>query len=283
MAGLPMIETGYKPEFGLGALYQGFNAANADQSAQEEILKQFLANQHAQVQNPLDEQTTAQNLLANHYKTEPEYQTGMRDMISGQGMSNLTSGQNAVALQPFKQKADQREAENQFRLADQQNGIYQLDDMIGTEQNPITRMALMKERERLTRNLKETPKFMGQRELGETRTDSAEYIAELRAQQQAEIARWKASQSGSENKDDAEKAYVRSLKQQYANGNITLEQLQAALVDVQNKKFAKPEQQGIKPIVTPDGSINLGNKAQTPQITPGGPKAPSLPSGWTMK
>lgn len=54
MAGLPMIETGYKPEFGLGALYQGFNAANADQSAQEELLKQFLANQREQSMQPLD-------------------------------------------------------------------------------------------------------------------------------------------------------------------------------------------------------------------------------------
>jgi len=196
MAGLPMIETGYKPEFGLGALYQGFNAANADQSAQEELIKQFLANQHAQVQNPLDEQTTAQNLLSNHYKTEPEYQTGMRDMISGQGMSNLTAGENAVALQPFKKNADRREEENRFRLADQQNGIYQLDDMISTEQNPLTRMAMIKERERITRNLKESPKFMGQRELKETGTESQEYRDELKLKNAWELAQWKASQSG---------------------------------------------------------------------------------------
>jgi len=50
----PQIETGYKPEFGLGALYQGFNAGNADMSAQEEILKQFLANQREQQMQPLD-------------------------------------------------------------------------------------------------------------------------------------------------------------------------------------------------------------------------------------
>lgn len=51
---LPMIETGYKPEFALGALYQGINAANAEQSAQEEILKQYLANQREQRMMPLD-------------------------------------------------------------------------------------------------------------------------------------------------------------------------------------------------------------------------------------
>lgn len=51
---LPMIETGYKPEFGLGAVYQGFNAANADMSAEEELVKQFLANQREQQMQPLD-------------------------------------------------------------------------------------------------------------------------------------------------------------------------------------------------------------------------------------
>ena len=54
--GYQAIETGYKPEFGLGALYQGFNAANADQLSEEEILKQFLANQRAQQEIPLDMQ-----------------------------------------------------------------------------------------------------------------------------------------------------------------------------------------------------------------------------------
>ena len=51
---LPMIETGYKPEFGLGAVYQGFNAANADMSAEEELVKQFLANQRERQMQPLD-------------------------------------------------------------------------------------------------------------------------------------------------------------------------------------------------------------------------------------
>jgi len=51
---LPQIETGYKPEGALGALYQGFNAANADQGAELELIKQFLANQREQQMQPLD-------------------------------------------------------------------------------------------------------------------------------------------------------------------------------------------------------------------------------------
>ncbi len=175
------IETGYKPEFALGAAFAGENAANTDMSNQLEMIKAFLANQHAQVQNPLDEQTTSQNLLANMYKTSPEYQTGMRNTISGQGMSNLAAGQTAAGLQPFVQKEKIRESQNAFERADQQNGIYQLDNLIQVEQNPIQRMALINERNRMTRNLRETPEFTGKRELKETGTDSAEYIAELRA------------------------------------------------------------------------------------------------------
>lgn len=51
---LPTIDTGYKPEFGLGAVYQGFNAANAEQGAELELIKQFLANQREQQMQPLE-------------------------------------------------------------------------------------------------------------------------------------------------------------------------------------------------------------------------------------
>lgn len=97
MAGLPMIETGYKPEYGLGALYQGFNAANADQMAQEDLLKQFLANQREVSSQPIDIEQLKQNLAAGEYRTTPEYQIGMRDTISGQGMSNLAAGRQKAA------------------------------------------------------------------------------------------------------------------------------------------------------------------------------------------
>jgi len=48
------ISTGYKPEFTLGGLYHGFNAANAEDLSQEELLKQYLANQREQQMQPLD-------------------------------------------------------------------------------------------------------------------------------------------------------------------------------------------------------------------------------------
>ena len=39
------IETGYKPEFGLGAWFAGENAANTEAANEEELIKSFLANQ----------------------------------------------------------------------------------------------------------------------------------------------------------------------------------------------------------------------------------------------
>ena len=66
---LPMIETGYKPEFGLGAVYQGFNAANAEQGAELELIKQFLANQREQSMQPMD---------VNIKQTESDYATMKR-------------------------------------------------------------------------------------------------------------------------------------------------------------------------------------------------------------
>ena len=48
------IETGYKPEFGLGAMWAGENAANAEMANQLDFIKQFLANQREQQMQPLD-------------------------------------------------------------------------------------------------------------------------------------------------------------------------------------------------------------------------------------
>ncbi len=47
------IETGYKPEFGLGAWFAGQNAANTEAANEEELIKSFLANQQSLQMNPL--------------------------------------------------------------------------------------------------------------------------------------------------------------------------------------------------------------------------------------
>lgn len=178
------IETGYKPEFGLGAMWAGENAANAEMANQLDFIKQFLANQREQQMQPIDVSQAQQNLTAGKYKTTPEYQTGMRDIISGQGMSNLAAGQTAAGLQPFKQKAEQAQLENE--LGKQQNlaKIQEIDNALNDVEatfQPGVRDKLLAARTSLINRFKETPEFAQKRELKETDTDSAEYRAELRA------------------------------------------------------------------------------------------------------
>lgn len=178
------IETGYKPEFGLGAMWAGENAANAEMANQLDFIKQFLANQREQQMQPIDVSQAQQNLTAGQYKTTPEYQTGMRDTISGQGMSNLAAGQTAAGLQPFKQKAEIAQSKEAFNLSDLTNQIYQLDQQISTEPNPLTRMAMSKERDRVAKALMSNPAFLGkqllQRENNEADLEKARIMAEAR-------------------------------------------------------------------------------------------------------
>lgn len=186
------ISTGYKPEFALGALYQGMNAANQNMSAEEELIKQFLANQRELQTQPIDVAQKQQNLESEAYKTSPEYQTGMRNTIFGQGKSNLAAGELAQALQPFKEKAGRRGLETEFQQQDMLNQLYQIDQALASEQNPLTRMAYTKERSRIADALKNSPEFLRQKELKEMGIDSAEILAQLRAQQQLDLAKQKA-------------------------------------------------------------------------------------------
>ncbi len=190
------IDTGYKPEFGLGALYQGFNAANADDATQLDLIKNFLANQREQQLQPIDVAQAQQNLDAGKYKTSPQYQEGMTNTIFGQGKSNLAAGQTAEALQPFKQKAEQASLEQQSGLLRNLSRIQQIDDALNDTEatfQPGVREQLQNARTNLINRFKETPEFAQKRELKETGTDSAEYIAELRAEAARRLAAEKAA------------------------------------------------------------------------------------------
>ena len=283
---LPMIETGYKPEFGLGAMYQGFNAANADQGAELELIKQFLANQHAQVQNPLDEQTTAQNLLANHYKTDPRYQTGMTDMIEGQGYSNLTAGQTARGLQPFKQAAGQAELQTQESKDRLFGNMYRDVERQGDQNLPEKeREAAAQQGFFLADILSEIdPKFMQQKKLLGMKTESAEDIAEIRA----ELARRLAAEKPTTLRDPktAQETMQRILAKKRRGEQLTKEDLDAYNIanDTLNAMNAAKIQPGttINPLVAPEVLLPKPTQVQSPGLTSEGQRS-SLPAGWTLK
>ena len=91
------IETDYRPNFGLGAYYQGINAANAKQLTEEDILKAFLANQKEQNEQPLDLMVKQwQATHAQDQMNSPEYRQAMLDGYIGQMKSQIAAGRKAM-------------------------------------------------------------------------------------------------------------------------------------------------------------------------------------------
>ena len=120
------IKTGYTPEFGLGAFFQGVNAANADAFNEEELLKQRLANQQSQVMNPLEAQLKQLSVAPAKYEealskarlTDPDYIRSMLNERKGQAALAEVTGRKAKALEPFAIKAEQGKLENEFEDTD---------------------------------------------------------------------------------------------------------------------------------------------------------------------
>lgn len=113
---LPQIETGYKPEFGLGALYQGFNAANADQMSEQDILKAFLANQREQQQQPLDMLIKQWDAAHSQDKlNSPDYRNATLQGYIGQMNSQSAAGNLAQQTLANKILSENQELSNKAR------------------------------------------------------------------------------------------------------------------------------------------------------------------------
>lgn len=193
-----MIETGYKPEFGLGALYQGFNAANADRSAQEEIIKQFLANQREQQMQPLDvniKQTESDRATVGR---QPNMLDAYERGYIGQNNSQDAAGQKAMALAPFQiaaETAKARQEQSQANLFGKMfGGVEKQYDKSLPENDRVSGAT---EAFALANTLKQIdPKFQQQQQLREMGEDSREYIAELGITKAELAARLRAAGGG---------------------------------------------------------------------------------------
>ena len=115
---IPMINDGYKPTFegnALSAYFNGLNAANADNSAQEEILRQYLANQRELQIAPLDigikqwEAASAQDKL-----NDPEYRKWALQGYTGQMKTQDAAGKKAQ--QNWKGDANLVDTQNKNKL-----------------------------------------------------------------------------------------------------------------------------------------------------------------------
>jgi len=91
------IETGYKPEFGLGALFSGWNAGNTMRSNEEEILRQILANKQKEQEMPHElAMKQYEGALANAKLASPDYIPKALLGYIGQMNSQQAAGDRAM-------------------------------------------------------------------------------------------------------------------------------------------------------------------------------------------
>jgi hypothetical protein len=192
------ITTGYTPEFALGALYQGFNAANADSLGEEELLKAFLANQREQQSQPLDqtiktwEAAHAQDKLSN-----PEYRQKMLEGYIGQMNSQIAAGKKAMETNDSDIEATNQENKNKQiygnlleRFRNEQMSPYQ-------EPTPILRQDIKKSGNpinKLQNVLVNTPEHLQKLDLYNNLNQGRLDVAEVRNQGLGEAAKIKAQQ-----------------------------------------------------------------------------------------
>ena len=91
------IETGYKPEFALGAAYAGENAANTRMGNQLEIIKQYLADQKAQEMDPLDIRVRQMEAARADVAASPEMLDAYARGYIGQNNNQDAAGRKALA------------------------------------------------------------------------------------------------------------------------------------------------------------------------------------------
>ena len=114
---LPQMDTAWRPDFALGAYVSGQNAANSESSAQEELIRQYLANQREVKSQPLDMDIKQYEAdLARAKSGSKSYIPWVMRGYEGQMKSQDAAGESAQALRPFKDKAEQGKLENETEV-----------------------------------------------------------------------------------------------------------------------------------------------------------------------
>lgn len=214
------ISTGYTPEFALGAVYQGENAANADWSNQLELVKNFLANQREVQMQPLDVRIKdAEASRADAQKT-PEMLDAYKRGYIGQMDSQAAAGDTARVLAPFKQRAEQAELENNakkqhllYTLMDtdtklRDNGsIDESGNMVNL--SPQDRTVLSQFRQQLVQDMASTPEHLQKTQLQDEKLAMQEKLARLKMENNIELAKLKSKLTTSKDPKTAEEVIAR--------------------------------------------------------------------------
>ena len=187
------IETGYKPEFGLGAWFAGQNAANTEAANEEELIKSFLANQRERQMQPIDVEKAQLGLDPARYESQlaqaksrnPKYiPEQLRGQI-GQMQTQAAAGEKAKTLLPFAIKAEQGTLENtaednslmqQFKQIDgliRQGGDIDPSSGLLVKFSPQQQQAAVQHRDSLMKSMMSTPKFAQDTALADSKYEAA--------------------------------------------------------------------------------------------------------------
>ncbi len=151
------IDTGYKPDGALGALYQGYNAADAQQMNALEMIKAALANQREQQMQPLDIEKAQlsnkgmvfdnmvkalQGVQAETQNTPQQLNLFAKSKEAGYN-KDIREDELSGVLQPFKLAAAPaqghimvNDARSDATLSDQQSGAITGIDATGNQLTP---------------------------------------------------------------------------------------------------------------------------------------------------
>ena len=243
------IETGYKPEFGLGAWFAGQNAANTEAANEEELIKSFLANQRERQMQPIDVEKAQLGLDPARYESQlaqaksrnPNYiPEQLRGQI-GQMQTQAAAGEKAKTLLPFAIKAEQGTLENtaednslmqQFKQIDgliRQGGDIDPSSGLLVKFSPQQQQAAVQHRDSLMKSMMSTPKFAQDTALADSKYEAALTKQQMMNEAALERARLAAEAKikaledkvNEPTKYNLEQAAVADIKQRVEAGIIT--------------------------------------------------------------
>lgn len=189
----PMIDTAWKPDGALGALYAGENAAYAEQAQQLEVIKNFLANQREQTAQPFDMMGKEYDgRLAQAKMNDPNYIPMQIQGQIGQMQSQAAAGETAQVLAPFRRNQEKQQSQYDTQKLGVLRTIQDIDSKINAggsqdEQgnlvpfSPQDKATMQQLRQQHIQQLADTPEFSQKQQLQGERLESNEYIAQLKA------------------------------------------------------------------------------------------------------
>ncbi len=191
---MQMMDTAYRPDGPLGALFSGMNAAYAEQAQQLEVIKNFLANQREQASQPFDMMGKEYDgRLAQAKMNDPNYIPMQIQGQIGQMQSQAAAGENAQVLAPFRRNQEKQQSQYDTQKLGVLRTIQDIDSKINAggsqdEQgnlvpfSPQDKATMQQLRQQHIQQLADTPEFSQKQQLQGERLESNEYIAQLKAQ-----------------------------------------------------------------------------------------------------